>query len=39
MELIYIFFPDLSEVIDVCEMLGEIPSPASAILEVLSQIP
>jgi len=30
---------DLSEVMDVCEMLGEIPSPASAILEVVSQLP
>ena len=30
---------DLIEVMDVCNLLVEIPSPASAILEVLSQLP
>merc|ERR1719318_801250 len=30
---------DLMEVMDVCNLLVEIPSPASAILEVLSQLP
>jgi hypothetical protein len=29
----------MSEVMDVCGLLPEIPSPASAILEVLSLIP
>ena len=29
---------DLMEVMDVCNLMAEIPSPASAILEVISQI-
>ena len=30
---------DLLEVMDVCEILAEVPSPSSAILEVIQQLP
>ena len=33
-----LYFADLMEVMDVCNLMVEIPSPASAILEVLSQL-